>query len=261
MTFNLIDVHCHVHGKEFDLDRKDVLTHAKEVGVRFVLAMGEDFEDNQRILDVAKDHPMILPCFGFHPTRVEKDQSDLIEKQIRDNAHKLAAIGEVGLDYWVADTPEFRKKQADIFSKFIVLAKELDLPLSVHSRSAGHYAIDFLKSQNAKRVCLHAFDGSAKHATLAVELGYMLSVPPSVVRSPQKQKVIDRVPLSSLLLETDSPVLGPDRQERNVPSNVIVSATEIASIKGCSLDEILEITSKNAWQFFRLERFSRLASQ
>jgi len=249
----LIDVHCHVHGAEFDDDRGEVLARATAVGVRRVLAMGEGYADNRRVLAAARTHPEILPCLGLHPDRAGDEPLEPIVAQIRAEGANLAAIGEVGLDYWVAKEPDARAEQRRVLAALASLAAELDLPLSVHSRSAGHHALDQLLERGARRVCLHAFDGGAKHAARAAEAGYMLSIPPSVVRSAQKQKVVRRLPLRALMLETDAPVLGPDREARNEPANVVVAAEAIAELKGCSVDEVYEVTTDNARRLFRLE--------
>jgi TatD DNase family protein len=253
----LYDVHCHVHGEEFDADRAEVLDRAARAGLRFVLAMGEGLDDNRRVLEAAAGHPMVLPCLGQHPDRATSEPVGPVLEQIRVHAGSLAAVGEVGLDFWIAKGPEERERQREALEQLVALALELDLPLSVHSRSAGHQAIDLLAACGARRVCLHAFDGAAKHAARAVELhGYLFSVPPSVVRSPQKQKLVRRLPLSSLLLETDSPVLGPDREARNVPQNITVAADAISGIKGCAVEEVERICGENARRLFRLDRFS-----
>jgi TatD DNase family protein len=248
-----IDVHCHVHGADFDPDRQVVLERAARAGVRHVLAMGEGADDNRRVLEVADRHPMVLPCLGLHPDRAGTEPVEPVLDQIRQHAPRLAAIGEVGLDYWVAQEPDARQAQRSALEQLVALSLELDLPLSVHSRSAGHHVIALLESCGARRVCLHAFDGAAKHAARGAGLGYLLSVPPSVARSPQKQKLVERVALSSLLLETDSPVLGPDREARNEPANVMVAAAKIAEIKGCPVEEVLRVTTDNAVRLFRIE--------
>lgn len=248
-----IDVHCHVHGVEFDHDRQAVLERAERAGVRHVLAMGEGLDDNRRVLEAADRHPMVRPCLGLHPDRASTEAVEPVLDQIRQHASRLSAIGEVGLDFWLAQEPEARQAQRSALEQFVALALELDLPLSVHSRSAGHHVIALLEACGARRVCLHAFDGAAKHAARGAGLGYLLSVPPSVVRSQQKQKLVERVPLSSLLLETDSPVLGPDREARNEPANVMVAAAKIAEIKDCPLEEVLRVTTENALRLFRLD--------
>jgi len=118
--------------------------------------------------------------------------------------------------------------------------------LNVHSRSAGRQALKLLQDYNAKKVQMHAFDGKASYAMSGVEAGYLFSIPPSVLRSRQKQKLVKILPLGSLLLETDSPVLGPDPKSRNEPMNLLVSGRAIADIKGLPLEEILEVVELNA---------------
>ncbi|GAB5592918.1 hypothetical protein Unana1_07818 [Umbelopsis nana] len=144
----------------------------------------------------------------------------------------------------------YREVQRQVFRQQIELAINADLPLNVHSRSAGHYAIEELQKAGAQRAVLHAFDGKASHALKGVEAGYYFSVPPSIVRSPQKQKLVASLPLSHLLLETDSPALGPNKDEDNQPSNVHISAMEIARIKNEQISEVIRITGENAHKLF-----------
>ena len=132
------------------------------------------------------------------------------------------------------------------------LAAETGLPLNVHSRSAGRATIDLLLESNAKRVLLHAFDGRAATALPAVEAGFFFSVPPSVVRSPQKQKLVRRLPIENLLVETDSPVLGPEPGMRNEPANVTISVSAIAALKELHEDEVIDAVEENQHRLFGL---------
>jgi TatD DNase family protein len=140
--------------------------------------------------------------------------------------------------------------QEDILARFVALANELDLPLNIHSRSAGRHAIAFLQRCGARKVLLHAFDGKAAAALEGAEAGYAFSIPPSVVRSPQKQKLVRRLPLDCLLLETDSPVLGPDPTTRNEPANVVVACRAVAELKGVSPETVARVTTDNARRLF-----------
>jgi len=124
------------------------------------------------------------------------------------------------------------------------------LPLNVHSRSAGRHAIALLLEHNAKKVQLHAFDGKASAALPAVEAGFFFSIPPSIVRSRQKQKLVKQLPLSCLLVETDSPVLGPSPDERNEPANSVISINAIAEIKNISKEEVMETVFDNTCRLF-----------
>ncbi len=124
------------------------------------------------------------------------------------------------------------------------------MPLNVHSRSAGRHAVRVLLESSADRVQLHAFDGKFSAAMPAVEAGFFFSIPPSVVRSEQKQKLAKKLPLSCLLIETDSPVLGPVPQERNEPANAPVALRMIAELKGITVDEAAEAVAENTRRLY-----------
>jgi TatD DNase family protein len=169
---------------------------------------------------------------------------------LRHNKSHIVAIGEVGLDYWVVKEASDKALQREILKMFIDLSKELKLPLNIHSRSAGRHAIALLLDNDAARVQMHAFDGKAGAALPAVEAGYFFSIPPSVVRSRQKQKLVKRLPLSCLLIESDSPVLGPSPHERNEPANIRQSIKAIAALKAVSEEEVIAAISENTERLY-----------
>jgi TatD DNase family protein len=257
----MIDCHAHLAGDDFDQDRDAVRRRAAAAGVAAVLVVGEDAEDNARVLRVisaaSPEGARMLPCLGFHPDRFADDrprptaaETDAVIDQIRAHADRLAAIGEVGLDYWYVKDPERRRAQGVLLERMASLSAQLGHALNVHSRSAGHYTVDLLLAAGAKRVLMHAFDGKAAHAVRAAEAGFLFSVPPSVVRSEQKQKLVRRLPLESLCLESDSPVLGPDRESRNEPANLTFARDFIALAHGVDPERVEEITSANALRLF-----------
>lgn len=169
---------------------------------------------------------------------------------IRENKSRIVAIGEVGLDYWIVKEDSKKALQREILKIFIELSKALNLPLNIHSRSAGRHAITLLLENNAARVQMHAFDGKAAAALPAVEAGYFFSIPPSVIRSRQKQKLVKRLPLSCLLIETDSPVLGPVPNERNEPANIGQSVKAIAELKDVPEEEVIAAVSENTERLY-----------
>lgn len=133
---------------------------------------------------------------------------------------------------------------------FVELSVALDLPLNVHSRSAGRHVVNFLLDNNASQVQLHAFDGKFSAAQPALEAGYFFSIPPSVIRSRQKQKLVKQLPLSCLLVESDSPVLGPVVGQRNEPGNIFYAIQAIARIKNISEKAVIAAVSENCRRLY-----------
>jgi TatD DNase family protein len=246
----LFDAHAHLYDKAFETDLEEVLNRAARKGVLAVLTVSETLAEAQQILCLAERYPMIKPCAGLYPTILDVETADDMMDFIRKHREELVAIGEVGLDYWRVKDHAGREIQRENLSRHVSLAKELDLPLNVHSRSAGRHAIALLLEQGARRVLMHAFDGKASSAMAGVEAGYYFSIPPSIVRSPQKQRLIKSLSLERLLLESDAPVLAPSKEERNEPQNVWLASVQIASIKGLTVEEVAEVTTENARLLF-----------
>ncbi|KAJ6666917.1 hypothetical protein lerEdw1_018919 [Lerista edwardsae] len=258
-----VDCHCHLAAPEF---------HGANVLALVVVA--EHLGDFEKIIQLSERYPgFVYPCLGVHPVQsiqrghersvtlkcsfsihTSSSRQDLDEALPLIELYKdcLLAIGEVGLDFTprFASTEEQKQEQRQVLIKQIQLAKQLDLPLNVHSRSAGRPTINLLKEQGAERVLLHAFDGKPSVAMEGVKAGYFFSIPPSIIRSEQKQKLVKQLPLEHICLETDSPALGPEKQVRNEPKNIFIAAEYIANIKGVSLEEVLDMTTKNALKLF-----------
>ncbi len=249
----LIDVHCHLTSEDFASDLEPVLQRARQAGVTRMICVGETAEDNRRVLALAQRHKEILPALGHYPAHLDDAMADETELLLRQHRDRVVAVGEVGIDHWIADEPETRQQQHALFGRFVRLAMELDLPLSVHSRSAGRHVVALLSELGARRVCLHAFDGKARYGLEAAEAGFFLSIPPSVTRSTQKRKLVRAVDLDHLLLETDAPVLGPDREQRNEPANLLLSAQAIAEIKELDVQEVITACASNTRALFGAE--------
>ena len=249
-TYNAVDTHTHLCDPLFDKDREEVIKRARVVGVSAIVVVSETLSDVHRNLELAANYPLLWPAGGLYPTHLDLSEAKKISALMRKERHKFFAIGEVGLDYWIVKQESEREVQHEIFKEFIDLSIELDLPLNIHSRSAGRQAIEILLEHRARKVQLHAFDGKAASALPAVEEGFFFSIPPSVIRSPQKQKLVRRLPLSNLLVETDSPVLGPTNKERNEPSNVMISVNAISELKNISEEEVLETVFENTYRLY-----------
>ena len=247
----LLDAHAHLGDAVFDPDRAAVLERAREAGVETVVLVGETLADARRNLELSEQFPgVLLPSAGLYPTHIDREAAEEMTAFVREHRSELIAIGEVGLDHYKVEGAEEREIQREIFAGAIDLSLELDLPLNIHSRSAGRAVIELLLAKGAKRALLHAFDGRVSTAQPAVEAGYFFSVPPSIVRSRQKQKLVKRLPLTSLLLETDSPVLGPEPGERNEPRNALRSLRAIAEIHEAPEEAVAEAVRENARRLF-----------
>jgi TatD DNase family protein len=249
-TPHLVDVHAHICDSDFDPDRAEVLERARQAGVEAIVAVGENLGDARKNVELAGIYPMLKAAAGLFPTILDLDQVDEMVTFIRMNRSALVAIGEVGLDYWVVKEDSQKELQREILKRFVGLSSALDLPLNIHSRSAGRHAIALLLENSAARVQMHAFDGKAGAALPAVEAGYFFSIPPSIIRSRQKQKLVKRLPLASLLVETDSPVLGPMPAARNEPANLSVSIRAIAQIKDLPDAAVVEAVAQNTRRLY-----------
>jgi len=257
----MIDCHAHLSAHQFDNDLEEVILQAKQAGVERIIVVGENLEDSEKVLTLCRKHSeFLLPCIGFHPDRFSENRSEFSDDEIErfiewagNHRSKIVGIGEVGLDYWSVKTEDRRSKQRTFLSRIATLANELELPLNVHSRSAGHYTLDLLAGCHVQKVLMHAFDGKARFAVEAAKAhGWIFSIPPSVVRSPQKQKLVRALPLTSLALESDSPALGPEPQIRNEPANLVHTVRFIAKIKGESEETVRAVTRQNARKIFKL---------
>jgi TatD DNase family protein len=246
----IVDTHAHLCDRIFDPDRDEVIRRAQEAGVETIIIVSEKLEDARRNIMLAKKYPCLKPAAGLYPEYADIKETDRTIEFIRDQQRSLYAVGEVGLDFWIAKKDAVKEMQREVFRQFIQLAGELDLPLNVHSRSAGRHAVAMLLENGAVRVQMHAFDGKAAAALPAVEAGFFFSVPPSVIRSRQKQKLLKHLPLSCLLVESDSPVLGPDPEQRNEPANILTSVKVIAEIKDISYQEVFEAVCENTSKLY-----------
>ncbi|MBI2040520.1 MAG: TatD family hydrolase [DPANN group archaeon] len=258
------DCHTHIYDDAFSADFEQMISQAKKV-LSGIIVVGEGPESNRKITKLVNDNPEFLFAgYGIHPEFAHEFTEKEIGEEIKwIKKQKPVCIGEVGLDMmWIKrvlpkqigikKADEAWPKQQKVFERFIELADELKIPLNIHSRWATKHVIETLEKLKPKKAILHAFSGSAAEARRAVALGYKISLGTSIMYAEQKQNLAKRLPLDTLLLETDSPVLAPVRGQRNEPANVALVVKEIARLKCVSEAEVIEATNKSVKEIFNI---------
>ncbi|MFX1261505.1 MAG: TatD family hydrolase [Promethearchaeota archaeon] len=248
MQPRMIDTHCHLEQDEFRSDLKEVVEKAKQKGIFCILSAIAP-NDWQRGIEIASKYDSVFASLGLDP--MSSEYMHQLLSAVEENQNYLVAIGEIGLDFYRERDHAERGIQEANFRKGIKLSNKLKMPLQIHSRSAGMRALEILSEMDAYAVHMHAFDGKASLARKASnDLGYYFSIPSSVVRSPQKQKLVKAVNIERLLIETDSPVLGPERGTRNTPSNLPVALLEVSRILRMDEEELRSIILENTLRLY-----------
>ncbi|MEN6330679.1 MAG: TatD family hydrolase [Smithella sp.] len=252
----LIDSHAHLEMREFENDRNDVIERAKSAGVDFIVTVGTNLELSRKAVKLAGQHENIYATIGVHPHDVGKISNttyDELKKLAGDK--KVVAYGEIGLDYFRNIAPQ--ALQIEKFGEQLQLAKELNLPVVIHAREAHAQSLEMIKSSGIHRGVFHCFSGNYEMAKQCLDWGFYLSVPGVVTfnKSKTMQEVVKKVPLASLLLETDCPYLTPDpfRGKRNEPSYIVYTAKKVAEIKRLSWEEAAAVAAQNTLDLFRIE--------
>jgi TatD DNase family protein len=256
----LIDSHAHLDDSDFDADREQVLARARQGGVEIVVNVGANLESSRRSVALAESYPFIYATVGVHPhDALRLDAATLAVLRDLALGPRVVAIGEIGLDYYRDLSP--RDAQRAAFERQLELAEELDLPVVVHDRDAHDDVVAVLarhgRSPGRLRGVLHCFSGDVDLAARVVDWGWYIGVdgPVTFQNARQLPDVVRSVPLSRLLLETDSPYLTPHpyRGRRNEPAYLVWVAETVAKLKGVSLAELERVTSENARALFRLD--------
>jgi len=251
----LIDVHCHLARRELQ-DRVDELVkEALENNVRIMIVSVQSELELKIGLELHERYPLsIFLTIGQDLTDFTVDMLNKIAKQLDRLVQSgvVVGIGEIGLDYGKVRDPILRNIARSILERWLEVAEKYDLPVIVHSRRAHRDVIEVLKTFNIRKVVLHAFAAGVESAKKAVEEGYYFSIPPSIVHSKQKQKLVTVVPLDRLLLESDCPELGPEFGQESRPAHVKLVVKKISEILKIPEEEIIAQTTRNAVTLFRL---------
>ncbi len=252
----LIDSHCHIDGEQFDDDRDEVVERAREAGVAAMLNIGTGdphSDDFRRAVAVAEKYDNVYASVGIHPHDA-KLYDDNAEQHLTELAasQKVIAWGEIGLDYYYDHSP--RNVQRDVFRRQIRTARELDLPIIIHSRDADNETVEILTaecSHEGFRGIMHCFGGTAAMAEALMPLGFLISFAGNVTfkKADNLRDAARVVPLDRLLIETDCPFLTPVpfRGKRNEPAFVVHTAAFLADFYGVEVPALILSKTESAY--------------
>jgi len=283
-AISLIDTHCHLEMDDFNPDREEVIQRAKTAGIEAIITIGSDLEGNQRGLELSQRYDFIYSAVGIHPhdakdftedifdqikawvtqCRIQDTRYRMQDKELKNHAScimhhasslpKVVAIGEIGLDYHYDNSP--REIQRDVFIRQLYYAKEVNLPVVIHSREAKKDTIDILRESGVTKGVLHCFSGDIEMAEKAMAMGFYISLagPVTFKNAKKPREIAKAIPDDYLLIETDAPYLSPEpfRGKRNEPSYLIHTARAIAEMRGITIEDFARITTLNAKRLFKI---------
>lgn len=247
----IFDSHAHYDDGAFDADREEVLSQCINQGIGHIVNVSSSLESVQTTLSLAEKYPFIYAAVGIHPDeagQLNEESFAWLKEQCRNP--KTVAVGEIGLDYyWDKENHETQKYW---FERQIELAKELELPIIVHSREACADTLEQIRKMHTEKLkgVIHCFSYSPEVAQEYVEMGYYIGIGGVVTfKNARKLKeVVDVLPVERILLETDCPYLAPvpNRGKRNSSLNLPYVAAAVAELKGLTPEEVIRITDENA---------------
>lgn len=252
----IFDTHAHYDDKQFDEDRDDVLASMNELGVGTIVNVCASCQSLERVPKLVSKYPFMYQAIGIHPDEVGDLNEEYFEKMrelLKDE--KSVAVGEIGLDYyWDNESHDVQKKW---FVRQLELARELDLPVLIHSRDAAADTMEIMKEHAVGlRGVIHCYSYSKEMALEYVKMGFFIGVGGVVTFKNGKKlkETVEAIPLESIVLETDCPYMAPEpfRGKRNQSSYIRYVAEEIARIKGVSVENVVEQTEKNAKKLYDL---------
>ena len=252
----IFDTHAHYDSEQFNEDRNELLLSMEENGVGTIVNSAASWDSVTEVVELAHKYPFVYAAVGMHPDEVgdlNDERFEYLKSQCQKD--KVVAVGEIGLDYyWDNESHDVQKKW---FIKQLELARELDLPVIIHSRDAAADTLEIMKEYGqGLRGVIHCFSYSIELAREYVKMGYYIGIGGVVTfKNGRKLKEIAaEIPLERILLETDCPYLAPVpfRGKRNCSAYISYVAQEIANLKGISYEEVVAQTEKNGKELFQI---------
>ena len=257
------DSHAHIDGEEFDADRDEVVGRARGAGVRAILNVGTGDPHGgnfERAVAVAEKYEGVYAAAGVHPhdARLYDEAAERRLLEVLRGSVRVVALGEIGLDYHYDNSP--REAQREVFAHQLRLARDVGLPVVIHSREADADTAEILSRELAGSGLggvMHCFGGGRELADAALGLGFMISFAGNVTfkKAEALREVAASVPLERILVETDCPYLAPVpfRGRRNEPAFVVETARLLAGLRGVSHEELGRVTTENFARLFGVE--------
>lgn len=244
------DTHCHVLSTSY-YDVDSILNNLNKNNIQRVIINGYNLKTNKEVIELVNKYPNVYGALGMHPDNLIEDQEkniDFILKNITNN--KIIAIGEIGLDYY--HNKNNKKDQIDLLKRFFEIAENSNLPVIIHNREATDDLLKLLKQYHLKGI-IHCYSGSLETAKEYIKLGFKLGIGGVITFKNSKLKeTLKSVPITSILLETDSPFLTPDplRGLPNEPANLVFIARVLMDIYDINQSELVQILEKNYHELF-----------
>jgi TatD DNase family protein len=261
-----IDTHAHLCYPDFAEELPQVVERAQAAKVTRIVSIATDLESARKTLDIARTFESVYAAVGLHPGEVPNvTLCDMKELAQLASEAKVVAVGETGLDYYreAKDDAALRQKQKDLFWAQLELAKERDLPVVIHNRSAEDDILEILRAHADGLPkewrpwgVMHCFSGNEKFAFDCIEIGLLISYTGILTfkNAVALRDVAKKVSLDFVMLETDAPYLAPvpHRGKRNEPAYVPLIAQVLAEVKRVTVDEVAAVTTETAQRLFRL---------
>ncbi len=266
-SFLYVDSHAHIDGEEYDGDRDEVIERARAAGVRAILNVGTGDPHGgnlERAIKLAESYKDVYAAVGVHPhdARLFDASAKKHLAHLLRSSERIVALGEIGLDYHYDNSP--RETQRAVFARQIQMAREMNLPVIIHTREAEEDTIEILRAEWSgaqNGAVMHCFSGSIEMAESVVEMNFMISFAGNITfkNAAPLRDVARQIPLDRLLIETDCPYLAPVpfRGRRNEPAHVIETARCLAGLHEMSVQEIGRITMANFARFCGLDILPR----
>lgn len=253
----IFDTHAHYDDEQFNEDRHELLSAMHDHGIEAVTNIGASLASSERTIELTKQYPFVYGAIGVHPNETEElDEQGIAWLRENSALPKIVAIGEIGLDYYW-DEPG-RDVQKEWFVRQLDLAREVKLPVVIHSRDAAKDTLDIMKASRAGDLggVIHCFSYGKEIAREYLNMGFYLGIGGVVTFKNAKKlkEVVEYMPMEQMVLETDGPYLAPvpNRGKRNSSLNLPYVVEEVARIKGITEQEVIEITNRNAKTMYRL---------